>query len=61
MCCWCARTGYGRALEDADLAIAGDERTSVESLVRVLAERAVAKNSPHSDNTSITAVRWQGA
>jgi hypothetical protein len=26
----------------------------------VLAERAVAKNAPHSDNTSIAAVRWHG-
>ena len=44
-----------------DLAIVNDERTSVDSLVRALAERAVAKNAPHSDNTSVAITRWHGA
>jgi serine/threonine protein phosphatase PrpC len=53
--------GLWSGLEDSDLAeIARDERTPVESVVRTLAERAVAKNAPHSDNTSVTAVRWNG-
>ena len=53
--------GLWSGLEDADLAeIARDERTPIEAVVRTLAERAVAKNAPHSDNTSITAVRWNG-
>jgi hypothetical protein len=29
-------------------------------VVRSLAERAVARNSPYSDNTSVAAVRWHG-
>ena len=54
--------GLWSGLEDADLAeIARDERRSIEAVVRTLAERAVAKNAPHSDNTSVTAVRWNGS
>lgn len=53
--------GLWSGLEDADLAeIARDERRPIEAVVRTLAERAVAKNAPHSDNTSVTAVRWNG-
>lgn len=54
--------GLWSGLEDSDLAeITRDERTPIESMVRTLAERAVAKNAPHSDNTSITAVRFNGS
>jgi serine/threonine protein phosphatase PrpC len=52
--------GAWSGFEDGDLAIAGDERTPMEKLVRGLAERAVARNAPHSDNTSIAAIRWLG-
>ena len=53
--------GLWSGIEDADLAeIARDERRPIEAVVRTLAERAVAKNAPHSDNTSVTAVRWSG-
>ena len=47
--------------EDKELALVGDEGTSVEQALRGLADRAVANKSPHSDNTSVTAVRWRGA
>ncbi len=54
--------GLGSGVADNDLAeLAGSDRTPMETVVRVLAERAVAKNAPHSDNISITAVRWNGA
>lgn len=54
--------GLWSGVEDNDIAeLAGSDRTPMETVVRVLAERAVAKNAPHSDNTSITAVRWHGA
>ena len=54
--------GLWSGLEDRDIGeLAGKNGAPIESLVRVLAERAVAKNSPHSDNTSVTAVRWHGA
>lgn len=53
--------GLWSGLEDADFAVAGDAGTSIEKVIRGLAERAVASNAPHSDNTSVTAVRWSGA
>jgi len=54
--------GFWSGLEDHDLANASRaERAPLEQAVRALAERAVATNSPHSDNTSVTAVRWLGA
>ncbi len=53
--------GLWSGLEDDDLADVNDASTPIETAVRALAERAVAKNSPHSDNTSIAAVRWRGA
>jgi serine/threonine protein phosphatase PrpC len=53
--------GLWSGLEDGDFAIAGDPRAAIDNVVRLLAERAVAKNSPHSDNTSVAAVRWHGA
>lgn len=52
--------GLWSGLEDDDLAVANDDSTPVEKLIRSLAERAVANNAPHSDNTSVTAVRWRG-
>jgi PPM family protein phosphatase len=54
--------GFWSGLEDVVLAeIAADARTPIDKAIRLLADRAIAKNSPHSDNTSATAVRWQGA
>ena len=54
--------GLWSGLEDADFAeLTSAERFPLERAVRGLAERAVAKNSPHSDNTSVTAVLWHGA
>jgi serine/threonine protein phosphatase PrpC len=53
--------GLWSGLEDSDFALAVDQRAPIDSVVRLLAERAVAKNSPHSDNTSVAAVRWHGA
>jgi serine/threonine protein phosphatase PrpC len=54
--------GLWSGLDDRELAeVAGDESAPLDKVVRVLAERAVAKNSPHSDNTSVTVVRWHGS
>jgi serine/threonine protein phosphatase PrpC len=53
--------GLWSGVEDKDFALVGDADTSVEKAIRVLADRAVANNSPHSDNTSVTAARWRGA
>jgi hypothetical protein len=49
-------------LEDQDFAkFAGDADTPLDNAIRGLSERAVAANSPYSDNTSVTALRWHGA
>jgi serine/threonine protein phosphatase PrpC len=54
--------GFWSGLEDKDFSeISRDATQALERAVRALAERAVAKNSPYSDNTSVTAVRWLGA
>jgi serine/threonine protein phosphatase PrpC len=45
--------------EAALLALAGDSAT-LEPALRALAENAVARNAPHSDNTSAAALRFNG-
>ena len=53
--------GLWSGLEDSDFCTASrDERTPIDSMLRSLAERAVANNAPHSDNTSVAAARWVG-
>jgi len=53
--------GLWSGLEDSDFANASrDDRTPIDSMLRALADRAVANNAPHSDNTSVAAVRWRG-
>jgi hypothetical protein len=47
--------------QDSDFAnVSRGDRTPLDHLIRSLAERAVASNSPHSDNTSVAAARWHG-
>jgi serine/threonine protein phosphatase PrpC len=54
--------GLWSGLEDSDFAEASrDRRTPIEQVVRKLAERAIAANAPHSDNTSVAAAYWRGA
>ncbi|HEY3516198.1 MAG TPA: protein phosphatase 2C domain-containing protein [Gammaproteobacteria bacterium] len=53
--------GLWSGVEDSDFGNASrDDRTPLDSIVRSLAERAVANNAPHSDNTSVAAARWLG-
>jgi PPM family protein phosphatase len=53
--------GLWSGVEDADIAsLSAHGNESIERSVRSLAERAVARNSPYSDNTSVAAVRWLG-
>jgi serine/threonine protein phosphatase PrpC len=53
--------GFWSGLEDADVGgLAAPEPAPLERTLRALAERAVARNSPYSDNTSVAAVRWLG-
>jgi PPM family protein phosphatase len=54
--------GLWSGVEDDEIAkLSADGREPLERVIRTLAERAVARNSPYSDNTSVTAVRWLGA
>jgi serine/threonine protein phosphatase PrpC len=51
--------GLWSGLEDPDIAeISRDDKEPLEKSLRSLAERAVAHNSPYSDNTSAAAIRW---
>jgi len=53
--------GLWSGLDDSDFGSASrDERTPLDTMLRSLAERAVANNAPHSDNTSVAAARWRG-
>jgi serine/threonine protein phosphatase PrpC len=53
--------GLWSGLEDSDFGNAArDERMPIDSMLRSLADRAVANNAPHSDNTSVAAARWRG-
>ena len=51
--------GMWSGLEDPDIAaLSREAKAPLEPALRALAERAVARNSPYSDNTSAAAVRW---
>lgn len=53
--------GFWSGLEDNDIGrLSGDDQTPLDRALRALAERAIARNSPYSDNTSVTATRWLG-
>jgi serine/threonine protein phosphatase PrpC len=53
--------GLWSGLEEQEIAeLSNDDGEPFDRAVRALAERAVARNSPYSDNTSVTAVRWHG-
>jgi len=53
--------GVWSGVDDADIAaLSAHGGESLDRAVRSLAERAVARNSPYSDNTSVAAVRWLG-
>jgi serine/threonine protein phosphatase PrpC len=53
--------GFWSGVEDADIAsVTAQGADPLDRMVRSLAERAVARNSPYSDNTSAVAVRWLG-
>jgi serine/threonine protein phosphatase PrpC len=54
--------GLWSGVEDADFGSATrEDRTPIDQVLRALAERAIAANAPHSDNTSAAALRWLGA
>jgi PPM family protein phosphatase len=51
--------GLWTGLDDGDIATLADTDT-LESTLEALAAKAVASNAPHSDNTSVAALRWRG-
>ncbi len=53
--------GLWSGLEDDEIGqVIADQSASAEDLLRTLVDSAVAKNAPHSDNTSAAALRWVG-
>ncbi|HEX6995792.1 MAG TPA: protein phosphatase 2C domain-containing protein [Gammaproteobacteria bacterium] len=52
--------GLWAGLEDAEIAALSGPPQPLERALRVLAERAVARNHPYSDNTTVAALRWLG-
>jgi serine/threonine protein phosphatase PrpC len=53
--------GVWSGIDDADVAaLSAHPDEPLERALRSLAERAVARNSPYSDNSSAAAVRWLG-
>jgi PPM family protein phosphatase len=53
--------GLWAGIEDPDIGeLSRDNQEPLTRTLRSLAERAVARNSPYSDNTSAAAVRWLG-
>ncbi len=52
--------GLWAGLDDAEIGALAASPQPLERALRVLAERAVARNHPHSDNTTVAALRWLG-
>lgn len=53
--------GLWSGVEDSDIAtLSADESTPLDEALRALAERAVARNAPYSDNTTAAVARWLG-
>ena len=52
--------GLWSGVDDEDIATLADGTAPLDRALSALAERAVASNSPHSDNTSAVALRWMG-
>jgi PPM family protein phosphatase len=51
--------GLWSGVEDTDIAaLSADEASKLPEMLKVLAERAVARNAPYSDNTSAAVARW---
>ena len=53
--------GLWSGIDDAALLKLTDESSQLEPALRALADGAVARNAPHSDNTSAAALRFNGA
>lgn len=52
--------GLWAGLDDTEIAALAGPPQPLGPALRTLAERAVARNHPHSDNTSAAALRWLG-
>ena len=53
--------GLWSGLDDASVASIQDESKALTETLQALAESAVARNAPHSDNTSAAALRFKGS
>ncbi|MDH3289303.1 MAG: protein phosphatase 2C domain-containing protein [Betaproteobacteria bacterium] len=52
--------GLWSGVDDAEIARLSSESPSLEPALQELANNAVQRNAPHSDNTSVAALRWIG-
>ena len=53
--------GLWSGLEDEDIGgLTKDDKRSLHQSLRELGNRAVGNNTPHSDNTTVAALRWLG-
>jgi serine/threonine protein phosphatase PrpC len=52
--------GLWSGIDDAALISLADESAPLESALRTLVDAAIARNAPHSDNTSAAALRFKG-
>jgi len=52
--------GLWTGLDDAEIGALAESSEPLDRTVPALAERAVARNHPHSDNPSVAALRWLG-
>src|SRR5690606_36203544 len=52
--------GLWTGAEDAEVGALSVDAESIEQTLTALVRRAVARNHPHSDNTSAAALRWLG-
>jgi len=51
--------GFWSGLEDRDVAtLSSADAPPLAQAIRVLADRAIARNAPYSDNTTVAAARW---
>ena len=55
--------GLWSGIEDSDLgaAFASQANGTLDTVLRALADRAISRNAPYSDNPSVAALRWHGA
>jgi serine/threonine protein phosphatase PrpC len=52
--------GLWSGVDDGEIAALAEDQAALGNALRSLAETAVTRNAPHSDNTTAAALRWNG-